>query len=41
MTELCSDFVVTCCLWAFMGGAFIGGSIMLAIAEYVFLKGRL
>lgn len=40
MTELYSDFLITCCLWVFIGGAFIGGGVMLAIAEYVFLKGR-
>ena len=39
MSPLYSDFVVTCCLWSFMGGAFIGGGVMLAIAETVYLKG--
>ena len=40
MTDLYADLVVTCCLWSFLGGAFIGGGVMLAIAETVYLKGR-
>lgn len=40
MTELYSDFLATCCLWSFTGGALIGGGVLLAIAEMVYLKGR-
>lgn len=39
MTDLYSDFLITCCLWSFTGGALVGG-VVLVIAETFYLKGR-